>query len=132
MKIALSLFFGAMISVSCNNSPVKEKETDSIVDGSQQEETEAIDSMYRDQPGYALMIQSDCFRCHDMNQRIAGPSLKEIAERYKETVNRDTLANRIINGSVGVWGELPMTPHKDLPDSTVKQMLNFILAQNAD
>ncbi len=62
--------------------------------------------------GLALMKQNDCFNCHAVDQKLVGPPLIEIANRYRgkpEAV--EPAVQRVLKGSSGVWGEVGMLPH---------------------
>jgi cytochrome c551/c552 len=59
----------------------------------------------------------DCHTCHNIRERVVGPAWSEIALRYSgknREVTLRLLAKRIINGSEGRWGSVPMIPHPDL------------------
>ncbi len=75
----------------------------------------------------ALIQNSDCLNCHAIDKRVIGPGFNEIADRYKddsEALNQAVA--RVIAGSTGVWGELPMLPHESLSQETVQTMVNWI------
>ena len=78
-------------------------------------------------PGLAMMGSSDCFNCHSVNQKIVGPPLVEIANRYRgQTDALEASVQRVINGSTGVWGEVPMLPHSQHSEQEVDQMVRWI------
>lgn len=71
----------------------------------------------------------DCQACHRGAERLLGPSWLEIARRYETTEeNLALLAQRIREGSVGVWGESPMSPHPQLGEDAARDMVMRILA----
>lgn len=71
----------------------------------------------------------DCQACHRGAERLLGPSWLEIARRYEITEeNLALLAQRIREGSVGVWGESPMSPHPQLGEDAARDMVMRILA----
>jgi len=39
----------------------------------------------------------------------------------------DSLANKVIKGGAGSWGDIPMTPHPYLQRNDAKEMVAFIL-----
>jgi cytochrome c len=64
-----------------------------------------------------------------MKEKLVGPSLLQVANRYKNTpavVSR--LAGKIINGGAGAWGQVPMTPHPQLTKNTAAYMVQYILS----
>ncbi|PRY15503.1 cytochrome c [Pontibacter ummariensis] len=79
--------------------------------------------------GKKLIALSDCLTCHQENQKLVGPSYAEVAGKYEfNEENVTLLANKIIQGGKGVWGEIPMTPHPDLNEEEAKAMARYILA----
>lgn len=64
--------------------------------------------------GLTLIAQSDCLTCHKVEDRIVGPSYSEVAAKYPANDSTyNYLAQKIIKGGKGVWGEVAMTPHPD-------------------
>lgn len=80
-------------------------------------------------PGELLIVKSDCIGCHNKEEKIIGPSYKEIAAKYPATdENIALLANKIISGGKGVWGPIPMTPHAKITNDEAKTMVKYILS----
>jgi cytochrome c len=80
-------------------------------------------------PGKALMDQSDCKSCHLIDQRSAGPSYKEISDRYvKQPGAVDELAAKIIKGGAGVWGTTEMAAHPQISVDDARKMTEYILS----
>lgn len=81
------------------------------------------------EPGLAFMKQSDCFNCHAVEQKIVGPPLLEVAQRYRgQSDALEAGVQRVIKGSSGVWSDLPMLPHESLNPDQVRMMVRWILA----
>ena len=79
--------------------------------------------------GAALIEQKDCKTCHKVDMKLVGPAYKEVAAKYEATeANIDTLANKVIAGGSGHWGEVAMTPHPDLSQDDAKEMVKYILS----
>jgi cytochrome c len=79
--------------------------------------------------GEKLIAKSDCIGCHNKVQKVIGPAYVDIAAKYPlndENVNH--LADKIIKGGQGVWGEIPMTPHASLSHDDAKTMVKYILS----
>ncbi len=56
-----------------------------------------------------LLQQNACIACHGMDNKLVGPSFKEIAVRYQNKADASAyLAQRIKEGGQGVWGSIPM------------------------
>lgn len=82
-----------------------------------------------DPPGLAAMKLSDCFNCHALEQRVVGPALREIAEKYAAEEGALELSlQRVREGSTGVWGAAQMLPHADLEDAQLRAMLSWIFS----
>lgn len=78
--------------------------------------------------GLALVANSDCLTCHKVDEKMTGPSYKEIAARYEATdANIKMLAEKIIKGGKGNWGEVMMTPHANLSQEDAETMVKYIL-----
>lgn len=93
--------------------------------GDASEETASADNSL--EAGLALIEGNDCRTCHQNDTKVIGPSYKEIAEKYSEE-DIDVLVSHIIDGSVGIWGEIPMTPHLDLSEEDARLMVKYILS----
>ncbi|GAB4494647.1 MAG: hypothetical protein OHK0019_21600 [Saprospiraceae bacterium] len=80
-------------------------------------------------PGERIMAKSDCRTCHNPEVQTVGPGYRQIAERYKNTVeNVEMLAQKVIKGGAGVWGAAAMSAHPDLQPDDAKAMVNYILS----
>ena len=80
-------------------------------------------------PGITRMKQSDCFNCHAAEQKIVGPSLVEIATKYRgQSGALELLTKKVREGGSGVWGPVPMLPHPQLTDDEITIMLRWMLA----
>ncbi len=83
--------------------------------------------------GEALVLQGDCKTCHHSVNKIIGPSFTDIAKKYEYTpANVKLLAERIIKGSSGVWGEIPMNEHTDLSENDAAEMTRYILSLDGE
>ncbi|HXG49224.1 MAG TPA: carbohydrate-binding protein, partial [Methylomirabilota bacterium] len=79
------------------------------------------------EPGLALMKQSDCFNCHAVDQKIVGPPFLEVAARYRGQAEAlEATVGRVIQGSSGVWGDVPMLPHESLHPDQVRMMVRWV------
>lgn len=83
--------------------------------------------------GKALVDASDCKTCHHPTNKIVGPSHTEVAKKYEFTqANVSLLANKIISGGAGVWGEIPMTPHPDISKADAEKMAMYVLSLDGE
>ena len=80
-------------------------------------------------PGAKLMASADCNTCHKADVKVIGPALKDIAAKYPATQsNIDSLANKVIKGGKGHWGDIPMAAHPALAVNDAKEMVKYILS----
>lgn len=78
--------------------------------------------------GKALIDGSDCRACHLPDQPSVGPSYRDIADRYKnDKAGQELIANKIITGGTGVWGEHAMSAHPQLTLDETTLMVDYII-----
>lgn len=81
------------------------------------------------QKGLAIEAANDCATCHKVDEKLTGPSFKEIATKYAgmpDTIVTH-LAHKIIHGGSGVWGEVIMTPHPQISLDSAEAVVKYIL-----
>jgi cytochrome c len=79
--------------------------------------------------GKVLMAASDCKACHQLDKKSVGPAFMEVSKRYKDDKNAVArLANKIITGGGGVWGEHAMNAHPQLSREDATEIVKYILA----
>ncbi len=78
-------------------------------------------------PGLVTMRAGTCFACHRTGEASAGPAYVEIARRYAaEPDAREQLAQKILRGGAGRWGEIPMPPHPQHTLAQAREMVEWI------
>ena len=83
--------------------------------------------------GQTLLDKSDCKTCHHPTNKIIGPSHTDVAKKYEFTeANVKLLANKIIQGGQGVWGEIPMTAHVDITVIDAEKMARYVLSLDGE
>mgnify|MGYP005753013683 FL=1 len=92
----------------------------------------SLEDKYKDDPVYIKGLEkiksSDCTSCHMVERKIVGPSYAEVAAKYENNdENVAMLAKKVIEGGVGVWGEVPMPPHPALSEDDAKDMVRYVL-----
>ena len=71
----------------------------------------------------------DCLTCHKINEKSTGPAYTDVAQKYPATdATVDTLANKIIHGGAGNWGQVPMTAHPNLSLDSAREVVRYILS----
>lgn len=77
--------------------------------------------------GKNLMASLDCATCHKTDDKSIGPSFMQVAKKYEKDANAiPYLVNKIIKGSSGVWGEVAMPAHPNLPENDARQVVAWI------
>ena len=68
-----------------------------------------------DAAALALARKHNCLSCHGLGNKIVGPALNDVARKYAGRADGAAyLEQRIVDGSSGVWGSIPM-PAQTLP-----------------
>ena len=70
----------------------------------------------------------DCKTCHDISNKIVGPSWRDVGAKYKGQKVRAQLIEKVKKGGKGVWGEVPMVPHPNVSDEILGRMVDFELS----
>ncbi len=77
----------------------------------------------------ALAQKSGCLACHAVQNKVVGPSYKEVAAKYKNDKGAEArLAAKIKAGGSGVWGPIPMPPHPQVKEDDIKTITQWILS----
>ncbi len=83
--------------------------------------------------GKLLIEKSDCKTCHHEVKKINGPSYADIATRYFEDKQALTLlADKIIAGGGGNWGETNMAAHPQITKEAATEMVQYILSLSGE
>jgi cytochrome c len=83
--------------------------------------------------GEVLINESDCKGCHKLDEKTIGPSFKMISEKYRNEPPQITrLADKIIRGGGGVWGEHNMSAHPQLRTDQASEMVKYIISLTED
>jgi len=76
-----------------------------------------------------LAKNSGCLNCHNVDNKLVGPALKDVAAKYADQDDAvEYLAGKIKNGSQNVWGPVPMPPNAMVSDENAKVLAEFILS----
>ena len=80
-------------------------------------------------PAADLFKKQNCFACHAANSKLVGPSLAEIAIKYKnQPTSEAMLTEKVIKGGAGVWGAIPMPAQNQLSTADSQALVKWILA----
>ena len=76
-----------------------------------------------------LAQKKNCLACHAVNQKVIGPSYKEVATKYAGQPDAVAkLVPKVIKGGVGVWGAVPMPANPQVSEAEAKQLVQWILS----
>ncbi|MCC5938092.1 MAG: cytochrome C [Lunatimonas sp.] len=131
--LSLAVVTAAILATSCGGSGSKTETTSSAPATSAPAPQEVSpEERHKDNPdfaaGLALVKQNDCPSCHMVDRKIVGPSYGDVSEKYELTdANVALLASHVINGNVGVWGEIPMPAHPALSREDAELMVKYVL-----
>ncbi len=77
-----------------------------------------------------LATDSGCMNCHKIDGKGIGPSLKEIAAKYKADSGAEAaLIGKVKSGGSGTWGTMPMPPNSPrISDADIQTIVKWILA----
>ena len=79
-------------------------------------------------PPAELFKKQNCFACHAASSKLVGPSLAEIATKYKNQANSETtLTDKVLKGGAGVWGAIPMPAQNQLSAADSLALVKWIL-----
>lgn len=83
--------------------------------------------------GKVLTEASDCKTCHHATNKIVGPAHMDVAKKYEFTqANVALLADKIISGGNGVWGDIPMSAHADISKTDAEKMAMYVLSLDGE
>lgn len=79
--------------------------------------------------GKSIVESSDCKTCHKIDEKSIGPTFMEAAVRYKDDPKAPAyLAEKIIKGGTGVWGETMMPAHPTISNGEARQIVEYIFS----
>lgn len=124
-KIILTALFGSLLAVSCG----KKEEPVAASAELKPEPTEQTATVTKtpEEEGKDLIAASDCLTCHKEDAKLIGPAYQDVAAKYTEA-DIDKLADKVIAGGQGNWGNVPMAPHAGMDKENAKKMVKYILS----
>jgi cytochrome c len=77
----------------------------------------------------ALASSRNCMSCHNLDRKIVGPSLKDIAAKYKgDKTAPGRLASKIMEGGGGAWGVVKMPANPQVSETEAKKLATWVLS----
>ncbi|WP_073180130.1 c-type cytochrome [Cruoricaptor ignavus] len=131
-KLVMMAALAAMTAVSCSKKETQPTESNVMLEEPKPEtaqngEMASEGAGTPEAEGEALVKGSDCLSCHKVDAKLVGPSYQDIAKKYTEA-DTEMLAQKIIEGGQGHWGDIPMTPHAGLSKENATKMVQYILS----
>lgn len=81
------------------------------------------------QDAAALAKAKNCMACHTVDKKVVGPAYKDVAKKFGGQAGAvDMLAERIMKGSSGVWGPVPMPPNANVNAAEAKQLATWVMS----
>ena len=75
-----------------------------------------------------LAAKKNCLACHATDKKVVGPAYKDVAAKYagqKDAVAK--LADKVMKGGTGVWGQVPMPANPQVNAEEAKTLVTWIL-----
>jgi cytochrome c len=120
----------ALTLIACGGAGTENKEASKEQPKEEQKTEAAADPTANPdyENGLVLVAQSNCLTCHKVDEKLVGPPYRDVANKYENTeANVKMLAEKVIKGGTGVWGEVPMAAHPELTQANAEQMVKYIL-----
>ena len=77
----------------------------------------------------ALARKKNCMACHTVDKKIVGPAYKDVARKYAGQKDAEArLAEKIVKGGKGAWGEVPMPPNATVKPDEAAALARWILS----
>ena len=128
MKKVFLLFAVVGLIASCGGGDKKEEKKETAGTEQKAEGGDDLSSNPVYTKGLELIAKNDCLTCHKIDEKLVGPAYKDVAKKYAGIDTADQhLANKIIAGGSGVWGEVPMAPHSSLSMEDAKALAQYVL-----
>jgi cytochrome c len=120
----------ALTLIACGGSGTENKEAAKEETKKEEAATTSIsdDPVY--QEGLALVAKPEnlCLTCHKVDEKLTGPSYRDVANKYENTPqNIKGLAEKVVKGGSGVWGDVAMVPAPGLKIEDAEKMVKYIL-----
>lgn len=79
--------------------------------------------------GRNLIAKNDCKTCHQLMGKASILSFMQVSERYWDNKNAiGYLANKIISGGSGAWGQQVMSAHPQLSKEDATEIVKYVLS----
>jgi len=127
-KVLFTLMIAAGV-YACGSSNNETTEQKPISNATEEPAAKEEAAAVAKKDGKALIEASDCRTCHKDDAKLIGPAYKDVAKKYPlNPKNIEVLANKIMKGGQGNWGEIPMAAHPNISMEDASAMVEYILS----
>lgn len=80
--------------------------------------------------GKAFFEKSPCKGCHGVDYEGFGPAFRDVGAKYASDAGaKESLVNKVKNGTKGTWGSNAMPPQKGaVSDENISNAVDYILS----
>jgi cytochrome c len=79
--------------------------------------------------GKSLIEANDCKACHQLEGKSVGPAFMEVSKKYQgKSAEIPRLANKVITGGGGVWGDHAMNAHPQLSKQDATTIVEYVVS----
>jgi cytochrome c len=122
MKRTFLALVTAAVMLACNSADDKKAGEATAGNTADPSQNPAYDK------GLDVLVKYDCATCHKVEDKIKGPSYREVANKYAGQADAvKYLSEKIIKGGSGVWGTEPMAAHPTMTQADAEAIVNYIL-----
>lgn len=84
-------------------------------------------------PAKVLIEKNGCETCHNEATATVGPAYLDVAKKYPYTLKTiEQLANKVISGGSGVWGDQMMLPNAHVSYEDAVTMVEYVMALDGE
>lgn len=77
-----------------------------------------------------LAKAKNCMACHAVASKLVGPAFKDVAAKYAGQKDaEDKLSQKVLKGSSGVWGPVPMPANAQVNEAEARTLVKWVLSQ---
>jgi cytochrome c len=75
-----------------------------------------------------LARQRNCMNCHQVERKVVGPALRDVARRYEGKADAvPLLARKIREGGAGAWGPVAMAANPQVSAEEAERLARWVL-----
>jgi cytochrome c len=76
-----------------------------------------------------LFKANNCAACHAADMTMVGPSIAAVSDKYGDDPGAiPMLVQKVKQGGVGTWGQIPMPPHPQVSDDDIDVMVKWMVS----